>query len=133
MAKKTTISALLKGDILWAKDTSAHKHPIVFLATINDQSFKACILSHSAEHGNIKMEASHFQIADNSGVNYQFQYENTHLVTSHSFVKMNNWIDSNPNVVGKLTRIGVAFIEKNIPQPPVNCPCAIYEFQTSNT
>jgi len=115
-----------KGDIIWAKDTNAHFHPIVYLEEIDDKSFKACILSHKDKHNNYKMEKKHLCIVDENGNNYQFQYDNTHLVINYSFIKMNEWIEKDPQIVGRLTDEGIQFVEMLIPQTPIYCPLPIF-------
>jgi len=98
---------LEKGDIVWAIDREKHFHPIVFLEVLNENEFRACILSTKPTNGNIKMEKKHI---DES---YSFKYKNTHLVSEYKFVKQNDWIqDRKP--VGRLTKEGIKFIEEKI-------------------
>jgi hypothetical protein len=99
---------MTKGDIVWAKDTEQHVHPIVFLNIIDSYSFNACILSSKSTNGNLLMRPSHFCNNDQ----YDFRFKNTHLVITCTFIKMNNWI--NPNIVGRLTDEGIEFVDSHI-------------------
>ena len=102
-----------KGDILWAKDTETHYHPIIFLEEVDGEKFKACILSHDSGKGNIKMNSNHFNTHDENGIEHKFKYDDTHLISEY-YPKMNDWIDKNPEIVGTLTDEGIKFIEDNV-------------------
>lgn len=117
-----------KGDILWAKDRKTHFHPIVFLETMDVVRFKACILSSEPTNGNILMDLSHFCVYDENNHLYIFQYKNTHLVISDTFIKMGYWVESE-NIVGRLTEEGIAFVESNVPKQPVLCVAPIWEYR----
>lgn len=107
-----------KGDIVRAKDRKKHLHPIVFLKKIDDEKFKACILSSKSVNENLLMQPSYFEKEDDSGNPYKFPSKNTYLITSDSFIKRNYWID-NENIIGRLTGEGISFVEKNIPEQPI--------------
>ncbi|MBI9055119.1 MAG: hypothetical protein JEY96_14955 [Bacteroidales bacterium] len=117
-----------KGDIIWATEIEKHVHPIVFLEKIDDLSFKACILSSKAVNGNLPMKPSHFCTHDRQGVIYNFQYENSHLVTSNLFIKKENWI-AHGRIAGKLTPKGVSFVEKKISDQEVYLEGPIWELK----
>ncbi|MDL2223629.1 hypothetical protein LJB98_06000 [Bacteroidales bacterium OttesenSCG-928-M11] len=116
-----------KGDIVWAMDKTKHYHPIVFLEKIDEYSFKACILSTKDVNGNLKMQSNFIRVNDENGCKYDFQYNDTYLVSIYSFVKMNDWI-AGAKIVGKLSDDGIKFAEANTPNIPILCPIKIQEF-----
>ena len=115
-----------KGDIIWANNKRKHHHPIVFLEIITNGTFKAAILSSKNTKGNILMNQNHFCIYNKDNRLYNFQFNNTHLVVSNSFTKMDFWVDGQ-TIVGCLTDNGIDFVEHNIPQQPILCNAPIWE------
>ena len=114
---------MTKGDIIWAKETEIHFHPIVFLNRIDDISFEACILSSQPTNGNLLMLPSHFH----ENAQYRFRFNHTHLVTKCTFTKMNNWVHS--RIVGRLTEEGIEFVERNINRIRVLHEAPIWELE----
>lgn len=102
-----------KGEIFEAEDKDLHPHYFIFIEPINEDSFKACIISTKPTNGNVPMKESHFCKLDHDDTPYMIQYRNSHLVVSDSFVKMNCWLKSSIPI-GCLTEEGIGFIEKNL-------------------
>ncbi|HAN18762.1 MAG: hypothetical protein A2X13_07115 [Bacteroidetes bacterium GWC2_33_15] len=105
---------MTKGDIFFAKDTERHFHPIVFIESIDNDRFKACILSSKPTGKNLLMQSSHFLPVDSNNKPYSFQFRNSHLVIDNSFIKLNDWINED-KIIGKLSPEGIRFIESNMP------------------
>lgn len=103
-----------KGDIFWAKDKSCHPHPIVYLSDSCEQGrFSACILSTKQVLGNVKMQKEHFYEKNENGEIYSFNYNNSYLVTSATFLKEEIWLESDLPC-GRLTEEGILFIDENL-------------------
>ncbi|MGA9212358.1 hypothetical protein [Kaistella sp.] len=101
-----------KGDIFW--NIKKNQHPIIFLEWIDKPlTFKACILSTENVKGNIKMEDSHFFLKDYTGKDYTIINKPSYLIKDYSFKKDVDWLKS-PIRAGKLTDIGIRYVEKNI-------------------
>jgi len=100
-----------KGDIFIATDKSKHPHPIVFLETLSEGKFKACILSTKGGHGNLKMSDTHFTKVDENRNEYTVTFKNSHLVPYRVFEKEELWL-STQEPKGRLTEEGIRFIEK---------------------
>lgn len=113
---------MIKGDIVWAKDREMNPHPIVFIERIDDYRFKACILSTKPTNGNLLMRPSHFR----NDTQYSFEFRNTYLVITCTFIKMSNWIERS-NVAGRLTDEGIEFVDRNIPNQQVSHNAPIWE------
>lgn len=117
-----------KGDIFLAENRENNPHPIVFIEQIDISSFKACIISHWPTNNNIPMAQEHFHINDENGTPYQIQFENSYLVPNVTFIKMTFWLSSEI-VKGRLTDLGISFIEQYINEQPVLCPAPIWEYR----
>jgi len=102
-----------KGDIVLAINRENHPHPIVYLSSIDKARFHACILSSKSINGNLLMKPEHFCLYDDNNDEYDFKFNNTHLVITTSFIKLDFWIkDEKP--IGRLSKTGVEFIENNM-------------------
>ncbi|MCD9854740.1 hypothetical protein LUD75_08490 [Epilithonimonas sp. JDS] len=119
---------MTKGEIFWASNKENNPHPIVFMERIDISRFKACILSTKETNGNILMSEEHFLSHDNQNNPYSIIFNNTHLITGDSFIKMNFWLRGDI-AQGKLTREGIEFIEKHITEKPVLCPAPIWIYR----
>ena len=117
-----------KGDIFLAENRENNPHPIVFIEQIDRVCFKACILSHQPTNNNIPMIQEHFHINDENGNPYQIQFENSYLVFNETFIKMTFWLSSE-EVKGRLTDIGINFIEQYVNEQPVLCPAPIWKYR----
>ncbi len=98
-----------KGDILRGKNTN---HPIVFLRKKDDDFFFGCIITHSSSQSyqnNFALEAEHFETNDIKGEKYDIQFDKSHVVKLE-LIKKQEW--GPYTAKGKLTDIGVSFIEK---------------------
>jgi len=100
-----------KGEIFRAIDPSNHPHPIVFIEKIDNEKFKACILSTKDTNGNIKMEPDHFYEKDENGGSFTITFKNSHLVPKLVLEKEYRWLKTE-KPEGKLTDKGIAFIDK---------------------
>ncbi|WP_185949170.1 hypothetical protein, partial [Elizabethkingia anophelis] len=76
-------------------------------------TFKACIISSKRIGDNPMMENNHFYKKDDSGKDYSIINKPSYLVVNHSFKKETNWLKE-PIRSGKLTELGVKFVEDNI-------------------
>jgi hypothetical protein len=100
-----------KGDIFWATDKSKHQHPIVFLKTLSEGRFSACILSSKVTEGNVKMSENDFLKKDEDGKKYVIVFNNSHLVPDRVFEKDEFWLSSKiPK--GRLSESGIELVEK---------------------
>jgi len=117
-----------KGDIFLAENRENNPHPIVFIEQIDISSFKACILSHQPTNQNIPMIQEHFHTNDENGDPYQIQFENSYLVPNVTFIKMTSWL-SNEKVKGRLTDLGISFIEQYVNEQPVLFPAPIWDYR----
>ena len=115
---------MTKGDILKAEKRQDHPHPIVFWEWMDEDRFKAYILSRTSTDNNIPMCEEHFYEKDSKGALYSIKYDNSHLILD-SFVKMEFWLETH-DAQGKLTEKGVKYIEKQITEEPVLCPAPIW-------
>ena len=100
-----------KGDIFWATDKSKHQHPIVFLKTLSEGIFSACILSTKETKGNIKMSENDFLKKDEYGKKYVIVFSNSHLVPNRTFEKSEFWLSSKMPK-GRLSESGIELVEK---------------------
>ncbi|WP_165042734.1 hypothetical protein [Dysgonomonas sp. ZJ709] len=115
-----------KGDIIWARDREKHPHPIVFLKQERNGTFSACIITHEQGNGNIRMEDEHFCKVDENNNPYSIKYENTFLV-HRRLSKENSWI-TNETVKGRLTEVGIRYVESMIPTNTESHPDAVWNW-----
>jgi len=121
--KDMKIETLKKGDIMWATDKKNHRHPIIFLQKIDENSFEACIMSTKKVGRNIKMDSSFFEIA---------KKKESYLVTEYRFKKENTWV-SVGRKCNRLTDKGIEFIEEQTKNAPcIYCPIEIKEYKKRN-
>ncbi len=105
---------LERGDILEAKnrDVDAGLHFIIFYAGKDERHFLGGMLTTSGDYEeNIRMSKNHFETKDLDNNNYKIQYQNSHLVPA-KLMKLESWGPF--QIVGKLTKEGVGFVELHI-------------------
>lgn len=117
-----------KGEIYTAENKENHPHPIIFLEWIDRVTFKACIISHESGEGNIPMREEHFYTQDENGEPYNIQFENSHLIPNETFRKMEFWVYCD-KVDGRLTNLGIDFIEPYTEGEPILCTTSIKKYK----
>ncbi|MBI1939479.1 MAG: hypothetical protein HYS25_15325 [Ignavibacteriales bacterium] len=98
-----------KGDILLGEKTN---HPIIYLNKEDDYYFNGCIITHSptsSYKNNISFLPEHFEMHDEDDNPYRIIYDNSHFVNL-KLIKKTEWGPFNK--VGKLSRIGIQYLEK---------------------
>ncbi|MGG6231328.1 hypothetical protein [Tenacibaculum sp. SDUM215027] len=105
---------LERGDILEAKNREfdAGLHYIIFYSGKDERHFLGGMLTTSNKYEeNIPMLKNHFEIKDLDNNNFKIKYQNSHLVPA-KLMKLESWGPF--QIVGKLTKDGVEFIESQI-------------------
>ena len=97
-----------KGDIFKANDNFRQDgaiHPIIFWEMQDQATFKGLMITHSTGYGNIDLsEGSYFE-------NSMTDFTTTNFVVA-LLLKPVDWL-VNPNVLGKLSSTGIAYLEAN--------------------
>lgn len=105
---------LERGDILEAKNRhiDAGLHYIIFYAGKDERHFLGGMITTSENYEeNIQMVENHFETKDLDQNNYKIKYKNSHLVLA-KLMKLESWGPF--KIVGKLTKVGVEFVENHI-------------------
>lgn len=85
-------------------------HPIVFLRENDQDTFIGLMLSTKSYKGmNYQMEVIHFEIYDENSDEYEFKYNNTHVVPLN-LLKKSEW---EPFVkIGQLSKEGLLYVKE---------------------
>lgn len=85
-------------------------HPIVFLRKNDQYTFIGLMLSTKSYKGmNNQMEVMHFEVYDENGEEYEFKYNNTHVVPLN-LLKKSEW---EPFVkIGQLNKEGLLYVKE---------------------
>ncbi len=108
---------MTKGDIVIGEgNTNAtypkNGHPIVFIKENDPDTFIGLMLSTKSYRGmNRKMEAVHFEALDENEVEFEFKYNNTHVVPLN-LLKKTEWKPFRR--IGQLTPEGLLYVEEVI-------------------
>lgn len=125
-----------KGEIYKVLDYENNPHRVVLMEDYVDgmQKLKVVAFTHDPQGGphitNLRMEKVHFEEVDETGIKYEFQWEEfpdgrvTSMMTT-GFIKLENLID---HIVGKVTNLGMEFIIKNVKEY-IDCPVAVNEYK----
>lgn len=107
----------VKGDILgFDKDglpMNKLPHYIVYLEVYptDTSMFIGAMLTHSDMSGNIPLLKEHFIKADDLGKDFEISFDKS-LIVNHPLFKKSDWL--NYQIVGRLSQVGIDFIEDNI-------------------
>lgn len=100
-----------EGDIIDGEKTF---HKIVFLGMDSDETFEGCMLTHAGPekgYDNIELKKEHFEVENEKGQRYSFQFDDTYFVKAR-LVKKVLWGPFEK--VGRLTDEGIKYLNDSL-------------------